>query len=129
MLVISNGVNTFKVTKGAYRTIYMHQGYHIVSEAGASAPATDGDSPMKGTHEETRDGGEVDTTLPEPESGSAHTSGSENDGAEDEEDLSEIPLSEMSVSQLKMYAEHIGVKLDGTETKKELRQLIVENMD
>ncbi len=32
MVKITNGVNVFEVTKGAYDGIYSHQGYHLLEE-------------------------------------------------------------------------------------------------
>lgn len=32
MVKISNGVNTFQVTRGAYESVYVHQGYKLVAE-------------------------------------------------------------------------------------------------
>lgn len=138
MLVITNGINTLTVSKGAYKTLYAHQGYTVISGEGASAPSTLDDSQMSRMPQEEREEPEVDETLSGPENGSAGLSGAESgissttheeDEEEDEEeDLSEIPISAMSMSQLKAYAIKIGVKLDGTETKRELRQLIRENM-
>lgn len=140
MLVISNGTSTLKVTKGAYRTIYMHQGYRIVSSAGASAPAPDGDSLMRGTAQDDRNDTGVGNPPTGEESVSSSSSGAENQISNDEDisdeeydadeadDLEETPISDMTVSQLRKYAEKIGVELDGTETKRELRQLIRENL-
>ena len=136
MLVISNGTSTLRVTKGAYRTIYMHQGYRIVSSAGASAPAPDGDSLMRGIAQGSRNETGVGNPPTGEESTSSSNSGAENQISNDEDisdeeydaDLEEIPISDMTVSQLRKYAERIGVELDGTETKRELRQLIRENL-
>lgn len=142
MLVISNGNNTLLVSKGAYKALYEHQGYKVVSGAGASAPASEGDSLMRGIPEDEREGEELGSNSPESENGSSGHSVGEDDSSknvededddeeeeeDEEEDLSEIPLSAMSMAQLKAYATEIGVKLDGTETKKELRQLIRENL-
>ena len=36
MVVITNGVKTFKVTQGAYDGIYSHQGYKIVEAEGTT---------------------------------------------------------------------------------------------
>lgn len=136
MLVISNGASTLRVTKGAYRAIYMHQGYHIVSSAGASAPAPDGDSLMRGIAQGSRNETGVGNPPTGEESASSSNSGAENQISNDEDisdgeydaDLEETPISDMTVSQLRKYAERIGVELDGTETKRELRQLIRENL-
>lgn len=136
MVAISNGVNTFTVTKGAYRSLYIHQGYRIVSSAGASAPAPDGDSLMRGIAQGSRNETGVGNSPTGEESASSNNSGAENQISNDEDisdeeydaDLEETPISDMTVSQLRKYAERIGVELDGTETKRELRQLIRENL-
>lgn len=144
MLVISNGMNTLTVTKGAYKSLYKYQGYEVVSEAGASAPAPEDESLMSRMPQEARTGEGVHDNTPEDENASDGFREAENGSSneedenpeespvveeeEKEEDLSEIPLSEMTVAQLKAYAREIGVVLDGTETKRELKQLIIENL-
>lgn len=140
MIVISNGVNTFTVTKGAYRSLYIHQGYKVVSVAGASAPAPEADPLMTGMTQDGRNGAGVGSTPSGDENGSSIVPGPESTISSDEDisdeeydadeadSLEETPISDMTAAQLRRYAEKIGVELDGTETKKELRQLIRENL-
>lgn len=145
MLTITNGVNTLKVTKGAYKALYEHQGYTVVSKGGVKTPPPDtgrGVNNESSQPEIASDGsddecvfdpdaylngkispescGKSDTDLTDDED-----SAEEDEEEEDEEvDLSEIPLAEMTKAQLKQYAEELGVELSGDETKRELRVAI-----
>lgn len=144
MLTITNGVNTLKVTKGAYKALYEHQGYTVVHEGGAKTPppGTSEDSERKSSQAETVADGSEDECVFDPDAylngkispescGKSATNPDEDaDTTEEEEedeeelDLSEIPLAEMTKVQLKQYAEELGIDLDGTETKRELRVAI-----
>ena len=87
MLMITNGTKVLTVTKGAYECMYAPQGWEITT--GENEPAEKVEAPVEIPIEETPD------EIPQ-----------ETDEIKDEfdVDLSEIPLSEMSVPQLKMYA-------------------------
>lgn len=39
MVKITNGLNTYEVTRGAYLSVYAHQGYKLVADAPAQAEA------------------------------------------------------------------------------------------
>lgn len=116
MLRITNGTITLDVTDGAYDAYYKFCGFEIVG--GAERP-------------EERE--EVNTS-PAPDSGhfedSPQPKMDEDDPEElereEEEDLSSIPLSEMTTDQLKRYADELDLDYTGIKYKKELRNLIKE---
>lgn len=117
MLQITNGILTLHVTDGAFYEFYQACGFEIVG--GSKRP-------------EQRE--EVFTS---PANGSGRLEDSpqqrmaEDDSSEDEiedEDLSEIPLSDMSVEQLKRYADELGISYEGIKYKKDLRNLIKEHL-
>lgn len=120
MLRITNGVITINVTDGAYEEYYQYCGFEVVG------------SPER---PETRE--EVNTS-PAPDSehfeDSPQSKTDEDDSYDDEdeeledEDLSQIPLSEMTVDQLKQYADELGIDYSGIKYKKDLRELIKDNL-
>lgn len=144
MLVISNGSSTLSVTKGAYESVYKYQGYNIVGR-GAAAPSPDASKNSKDTSNQAEIAGDVsedDAVVAPGEPGSADSSPenrgkngtpenedpeeASEDEEEDEEELSEIPITEMTKSQLLAYAEELGIEVSGDETKRELRVAIRE---
>lgn len=132
MLMITNGRDVIMVTRGAYAALYKHQGYTVVSGEGGSTPSPNpGDEAESSQARNTHNGSEDESvTLPtgEPEVDSSTENPGEYDAEDDEEeeevDLSEIPLAEMTRSQLLAYADQLGVEYTGEETKRKLRELI-----
>lgn len=118
MLVITNGVDTLTVTKGAFNALYKYQGF-IVAEEGAEAPSPSGET-------DTVASTQADDTVQaeEPDEEYSDEEGDTTDGTDEEPDLSEIPLIEMNKEQLIRYADQVGVEYTGAETKKELRAAI-----
>lgn len=143
MLTITNGVNTLKVTKGAYKALYEHQGYTVVHEGGVKTPppGTMENASGESSQAEIAADGSDDQCVFDPDAylngkispESCGKSGTNPDSAEEypedeeeeeEPELSEIPLAEMTKAQLRQYAEQLGIELDGDETKRELRVAI-----
>lgn len=119
MLTITNGVDTLQVTKGAYKVLYKHQGFCILGEELISGQLSDKASEMPYT-------GDEDVGVSYPDAAEPVKSGTENHTKsaheeDEEEDLSEIPLTEMTKTQLIKYAEQLDIDFDGTETRKDLR--------
>lgn len=132
MLTITNGRDIIMVTRGAYATLYKHQGYTVVSGEGDSTPPPNpGDEAASSQAKSTPNGSEEEgVTLP-TEDAEADSSpenpgeyADEDEEEEEEVDLSEIPLAEMTRSQLLEYADQLGVEYTGKETKRKLRELI-----
>ena len=130
MLVITNGSMDLTVTKGAYESLYKHQGF-AVKGAGVHTPSpeiTKTESSQAEMPEEAHEE-EAMVTPTEADSGKSDIEDlAEDDAYEDEEEeepkLSEIPLAEMTKAQLIAYAEELGIELDGDETKRALRVAI-----
>lgn len=129
MITITNGVNTFTVSHGAYRSIYAAAGYHPVRVKGAKSPLEPLGNMIKTAGELGLEGTEG---IPDPEAeiSSSQNSAQEDDALDDEdeeyEDLSEIPLNEMGFGQLCEYADQLGLDREGIRSKRELRALIRE---
>lgn len=127
MLQVTNGVVTLTVTKGAFKSFYEHNGFHTVDgEYGheydgvvITHPAPETGHPGHSSQQEMRQ----DTEDAEDEA-----DGDEEDYTEDDVDLSEIPLGEMSFDQLNDYADQLELDHDGIRSKKELRALIREHL-
>lgn len=126
MLQVTNGVVTLMVTKGAFGSFYKHKGFHIIDDedghedggAGNYHPTSEtmplNDSSQQEMTEDTEDLGD-------------EKGGDEYD-PEDDVDLSEIPLSEMSFDQLNDYADQLGLDHESIRSKKELRMLIRKHL-
>ena len=129
MITITNGVNTFTVSRGAYESIYAAAGYHPARVKGAKSPLEPLGNMLKTAGE---DGPEGDEGIPDPEAemSSPQNSAQEDEALDDEdeeyEDLSEIPLNEMGFGQLCEYADQLGLNREGIRSKRELRALIRE---
>lgn len=113
MLRITNGSVTLTVTKGAFNNYYKHCGFQIENRAeGAELEGVVTTQPNY-TAEYLGDSPQVKTDE-------------DSDDYEDDEEieLSEIPLSEMSFEQLNEYADQLGLEHEGIRSKKELRATI-----
>ena len=122
MIKITNGHQALRVSRGAYEGYFKHLGYRPV----------DAIEPHENPEQENAHG---DPETPVSED-SKESSGAEEapgdpeiEEPEYEEDLSEIPLGEMKLSQLIAYAEQLGLEHDGTPSKKELRVLIRNHLN
>ena len=130
MLVITNGSLELTVTKGAYNSLYKHQGFEIKG-AGVHTPPPEIEERKTSQAEIAVEGPEDEAVLDTSELPTEETeaeNSTKSDAYEDEEgeerELSEIPLAEMTKSQLIAYAEELGIELDGDETKRALRVAI-----
>lgn len=119
MVTITNGVQTFKVTEGAFKNIFKAQGYFKADEqekTGASVEATEITTvtpevhPEEFTTEEATQQSEDKILVSEDEP--------ETEPETELEDLSEIPLSEMTNKQLTAYAAQLGVDIKGVKSKR-----------
>lgn len=123
MVVITNGLQTVVVSAGAYREIYLPQGWQLQEKAPESKTAPEPpELPDK-----------VVSPLEEPESDQADSREStEDEDDQDEEaghdlpddDLLFRPLGELSLDELKKVAELRKVDIEGLRTKKEVRTAI-----
>lgn len=118
MIKIQKGDSILTVTQGAYLNYFEDLGYRVLratrkpdSLEGVSIQS-DKDSAVSG------DLSQLNIT-PEGDSDEFPEEGED----EEELDLSEIPLGEMTGPQLRQYAEELGLPYEGLK-KRELRELI-----
>lgn len=114
MITICKGEHTLEVTNGAFRNFYQRIGY----------------KPVRGSRS-VENPGEVNTHPDDENPLSGELEGSsEEEGysgevyLEDEVPLAEIPISEMTHSQLFEYAEQLGLEFEADASAKALRKLI-----
>lgn len=104
MIIITNGSITLTVPTASYQPFYAPTGFRPLAhqkqrEETGSVSA------------DTFNGGDVPAEV-----------------AEDDPDLSEIPLGEMDFYQLSDYADQLGVDHKGVRSKRELRNLIKSSL-
>lgn len=122
MITITNGQITISVPNSAYRTIYKASGFHpIEDEKSIVTPADTFPTFEDKTPEE-------DILVEETEDSEELSENDDEAEAEEEVDLSEIPLSEMDFYQLCSYADQLGLDRRGLRSKRELRALIKNNI-
>ena len=98
MVKITNGVNTFEVTKGAFDGIFSRQGYNIIK--------TD----AKSSKEENR----------------ASEDTSKNAEEQFVEDLMEKPIGQWKKDEVKKFAAVNDIDLTGTKNVNEAKEIIKE---
>lgn len=115
MMRIHKGDRTLEVTKGAFRNFYQRLGY----------------KPVRGSRSPEKTD-EVNTHPDEEEQLSGMLDGSSEDDTGYSEEgympLEEIPLSEMTHSQLFEYAEQLGIEFEADASAKSLRKLIRQQL-
>lgn len=128
MVRITNGVMTLRVTRQAFLSQYQPCGFRLLeSSEEASGEELYGNSPASGNERLGEDFQEERDEMAEgADLGSEESVEAEED--EEEIDLSEIPISEMDYYQLCAYADQLGLDRTGLRSKKELRQLIRDNI-
>lgn len=102
MVKITNGVRTFEVTEGAFKSIFSHQGFQKVVD----------EKPKK---------------IKEPDADDKNDNG--NGDAEFVEGLKEKPISQWSKNDIKQYAAITGLDITGTKNINEARDLVKAHMD
>lgn len=118
MMKITNGVDVITVTEGAYKGIFKAQGFFPVENTQEKAPVSVEATEITAVASEV-DPGEV-TTEGETQQSEDKNLVSESEPEDESEDLSEIPLSEMTNRQLTAYAHQLGVDIKGLKSKKEV---------
>lgn len=121
MVTIRRGTETLTVTRGAYSSIYASQGW--VEDTNSGAKKDDFTGVTKNKESILLDRQNVLTDPKKDMKIQNADNGANANGIEDEIDLSEIPLSEMSIPQLKAYAHQLGVTVN-TDSAKALRNQI-----
>ena len=114
MVTITNGKRTTVVTSGVYRELYAPEGWQIVSEGNENTSAKE----ILNFEEKTSeiDENELSEDYFEPEE------------VEEVEDI-EKPLSEMSIKELRNYAEEKGIDVSSAKNKQDIRAIIAAEME
>lgn len=100
MVKITNGINVFEVTSGAYEGIYRHQGYQII------------------------DKGREQDFVPEESS-----DGEETADEIFAEELQKKPISQWNKEEVKRYAAIKGIDIKGTKSVNEAKEIIKKAMN
>ncbi len=129
MLNITNGFTNLTVTRGAYNSMYAPQGWTIAECDKIGQKTDDFGSDANSSEVMSQKGDNAATgQILEPKTDNAATPDNADNDSEvfdddDDIDLSEIPLSEMSVPQLKAYASQLGIEAN-TDSARQLRTQI-----
>lgn len=94
MVKITNGVNVFEVTRGAFDGIYSRQGYHILDEKNAASNAEATDVPEKTEDEKFLD------------------------------EIIEKPISQWNKEEVKRFAALKEIDITGTKNANEAKEII-----
>lgn len=119
MVHIKKGAHTALVSMGAFKNLYEPIGYVIV-RAGEAATAPL--APDKGVTP-------VDAKKPvtdAPEATENAVDSYVDEDGDEEDELEEKPLSEMNFRELKTYASRLGLNVNGVNSKRELKTLIIK---
>lgn len=126
MIKIRKGDSTLTVTHGAYKNYYKHLGYEPVGVArNGENPEGENAHPHEDSHH-CGDPTQLRTDEDTPAEGGEEFA--DEGDADEEPDLSEIPLSEMGLDQLREYADQLGLDHTGLRKRSELRALIREHL-
>lgn len=127
MVRITNGINTFEVTKGAFDGIFSHQGYHIV---GCNDNYNVG---CKSTSDVITDDGnknvneDVDVNNVSNVVGNTDDNDNGNEKSDDDkycEEILEKPIAQWSKEEIKKFAEIKEIDITGTKNAGEARDRI-----
>lgn len=113
MVKIYKGTKTKVVTKGAFYEMFEKDGWQI------GDPAVENTESVEIPIEEVKTPANV-AQEPEP---------LDYEEEPEEDDEVEIPLSEMTVSQLKAYARERDIDISSAKNKRELRAIIAAEME
>lgn len=126
MIKIKRGDTVLTVTHGAYKNYYKHLGYEPIGVA--QTAENPGEENTHLTEDSQHCGDPTQLKTDEDTLDDEGEEFTDEEGAEEEVDLSEIPLSEMGRDQLREYADQLGLDHDGLRKKSELRALIREHL-
>ena len=127
MVRITNGINTFEVTKGAFDGIFSHQGYHIV---GCNDNYNVG---CKSTSDVITDDGNENANEDADANNVSNVVGNtdDNDNVDEKsdddkycEEILEKPIAQWSKEEIKKFAEIKEIDITGTKNAGEARDRI-----
>lgn len=99
MVKITNGVDVFEVTRGAFDGIYSHQGFQVVNE-------------------KTDTKKQQENTVPEKSEDEVFI-----------EEILEKPISQWNKEQVKRFAVIKGIDISGTKNANEAKEIIKSFID
>lgn len=119
MVTITKNGKTHKVTLGAYNEVFKKNGWELADAKSANRNPEIRDEDLGGNF----------TGVDDSDANTDEFDNENDDSTADTEtedpDLSEIPVSEMSVAQLKQYAEQLGIEFETNNPKpSDLRRAI-----
>lgn len=115
MITITNGINTLQVTEGAFKALFEPEGWRK-------------DKADKKVDEEEKTAESNDLPPLKPEDLVDDEEDDEEDDDEEGEEV-ETPISEMTVNELKAYAEEHDIDISEAHNKTQLRHIIEEAME
>lgn len=121
MVKITNSVNTFEVTQGAYDDIFKKQGFELVEEA-----------PRKKNKATKKHVKEAVEEVEEDEWEEAEEATEKDYKSEEEkyvEKLMEKPISQWNKEEVKAYASIKGLDISKTQNIGEARNIIKQSID
>lgn len=121
---IKRGDVRLYVPQKAFLSKYVPVGYTL--DDGADDDSMDAQMSFGSVSDVTPDTGMV---MPKMTSTDEYEPNRNDDDTEDENELEEIPLSEMTFPQLQQYARMHGISANGYNNKKALREAIKEIMN
>ena len=106
-MIIHKGDKTLKVTMGTYKSIFKSQGWSVEDPDKAKSFG------MK---------------LPDPDKENTPPDENPHEVEDSSEDLSERPLSDLSLEELRSLASQYGINTDGMRLKRDIRSAIRDAM-
>lgn len=123
MVTITNGSLTLTVTPGAFRDVYLAQGFVEINNVSHNTQKTLSKAPVtQGGIVSGVDPKNVSEELPEPLESVPAVKAAKP--LSRKEELAEIPLNEMTPDELREYAKLLGVNLKGLRSKNAVKDKI-----
>ena len=123
MVTITNGSLTLTVTPGAFRDVYLAQGFVEINNVSHNTQKTLSRAPVtQGGIVSGVDPKNASEELPEPLESVPAVKAAKP--LSRKEELAEIPLNEMTPDELREYAKLLGVNLKGLRSKNAVKDKI-----
>lgn len=116
MLIITNGVDVFNVTKGAFDTIYKNMGFHIFDD--------NVDSNVVNNVDDNDSNAEDVTSSDTSDDSMENVKDKSNYEEEFIENVMKKPISSWSKVELKKYASINGIDISSAKSVSDVRELI-----
>lgn len=127
MVKITNFVNTFEVTQGAYDDIFKKQGFELVEEAPRKKKKATKKQVKEAVEEPEEDYNSTEDEWEEAEEETGKDYKSEEEKYV--EKLMEKPISQWNKEEVKAYASIKGLDISKTQNVGEARNIIKQSID